>query len=77
MPDILPHETAVAWTRHYLKKHPLPKGDLDGMEVALRRTLAEGATFINENYDVEGLHSSFPKRVAELIRLKGDRLVQH
>ena len=55
MPDILPHDTAIVWTRQYLKKHPSTKGDLDGMEVALHNTLAECAAFINETYDVEGI----------------------
>ena len=54
MPDILPHDTAIVWTRQYLKKHPSTKGDLDGMEVALHNTLAECAAVINEAYDVEG-----------------------
>jgi len=55
MPDIFPHDTAVVWTRQYLKKHPSTKGDLDGMEVALHNTSAECAAFINETYDVEGI----------------------
>jgi hypothetical protein len=55
MPDIFSHDTAVVWTRQYLKKHPSTKGGLDGMEVALHNTLAECAAFINETYDVEGI----------------------
>ena len=55
MPDIFPHDTAVVWTRQYLKKHPSTKGDLDGTEVALHNTLAECVASINETYDAEGI----------------------
>ena len=68
---------SVAWTRNLMKKHPFPKGSLDEMETALRNTLANCARYVNDNYEVEGLHQSFPKRIAEMVRLKGDRLVRH
>lgn len=77
MPDLFPHETAVAWTRTYMKKHPRPKASLDEMEADLRATLVKCAKHINENYDVEGLHKSLPDRIAKMIQLRGDRLVQH
>ena len=77
MPDVFPHETAVAWARAYMKKHPLPRGELDDMEDALRGLLADAAKHINQNYDVVGLHSSFPDRLRDLVARKGDRLTQH
>ena len=61
VPDVLPHETAVAWIRTYLKKHPLSRsGSLDAQETALRTMLAECTEHINASYDVEGLCRSFP-----------------
>ena len=77
MPDVFPHETAVAWARAYMKKHPLPRGGLDDMDDALRGLLADAAKHINQNYDVVGLHSSFPDRLRDLVARKGDRLTQH
>ena len=74
MPDVFPHETAVAWTRNYLKKHPISKGNLDTMQAELRQKLAECARFINKHYEVADLHKSFPKRLKELVRRKGGRV---
>jgi hypothetical protein len=77
MPDVFPHETAVAWARNFFKKHPIQKEDLDDMERALRARFKECAKFINKNYDVEGLHKQFPTRFQELIDRQGDRLTHH
>lgn len=75
MPDVFPHETAMAWARAYFKKHPLKKGGgVTAMEEQLRTSLKECAAFINSNYDVEGLCSSFPARVKELRQSGGERL---
>ena len=60
-----------------MKKHPVPKGDLDHMEAALREKLQECADHINENYNVEGLHRQFPTRFQELVDAEGDRLWHH
>ena len=40
-------------------------------------TLADAAGYINWNYDVEGLHSSFPERLEKLRKRQGDRLTEH
>ena len=77
MPDVFPHETAVAWCRNFLKKNPLEKTDLDSMEGELVKTLAAAAKHINKTYDVEGLHSSFPDRMQKLRHRGGDRLTEH
>ena len=71
--DVFPHEAAVAWTR----QHPVPKGDLNDVEATLCKTLRDCAALINNTCDVEGLRSDFPKRFADLIRLKGDCLENH
>ena len=77
MPDVFPHETAVAWCRSYLKKHPLERGSLDAMENELKKKLADAARYINRTYDVQGLHSSFPECLDKLRKRGGDRLTEH
>ena len=75
MPDVFPHETAVAWTRHYLKKFPLTKGKgLDAMERELTARLNECRKHINRNMDVSDLCSSYTRRMQELAAAKGERL---
>ena len=75
VPDVLPHETAVAWIRTYRKKHPFSRrGSLDDQETALRTMLAECTEHINASYDVEGLCHSFPRRSQELVDNGGGRL---
>ena len=75
MPDLFPHETAVAWTRKYLKDHPLQKGrGLESLRKQLVSTLSDCADHINKNYDVDGLSRCFPRRVKALVDAKGERL---
>jgi hypothetical protein len=75
IPDLLPHETAVAWVRAYFRKHPQPRvGSLDAKEAAFRRILADAERHINAEYDVTGLASGFLGRVEELLQKKGARL---
>ena len=77
MPDVFPHEAAVAWGRKFLKKHPLERGSSDDMEKELKQTLANAARYMNGTCDVEGLHSSFPERLEKLRKRRGDRLTEH
>ena len=75
VPDVLPHETAVAWIRTYLKKHPFSRtGSLDDQETAVRAMFAECTEHINASYDVEGLCRSFPRRLQALVDNGGLRL---
>lgn len=76
VPDVLVHETAVAWIRVYLKKHSFSKrGSLDDQEQKLRGILAECVQHINSNHDVDGLCRAFPGRLEKLVNVtKGDRL---
>jgi hypothetical protein len=46
----------------------------DEQEARLRSLLSECATHINENFEVEDLCRSFPKRLQELVDKLGDRL---
>ena len=75
IPDVLPHETAVAWIRAYLKKHPFSRsGSLDAQEAALRRLLAECTEHINTNHEVKRLCQCFPTRLQKLVDSGGHRL---
>ena len=74
-PDVLPHETAVAWARGYFKKHPVSKdGGTADMERQLKATLVDCAAYINDNYEVDALCRSFPERLKALIAAGGERL---
>ena len=59
------------------KKHPLERGSSDDMERELKQTLANAAGYMNRTCDVEGLHSSFPERLAKHRKRHGDRLAEH
>ena len=64
MPGVFPHETAVAWTRQYLKKYPLAKGKgLDTMERELADRLDECKKHIDATCDVGDLCSSYARRM--------------
>ena len=60
-----------------MKEHPLERADHDTMERELTKTLTDAAKHIYKNYDVEGLHSSFPERMEKLRKRGGDRLTEH
>ena len=76
IPDCLPHETAVAWARGYMKKHPFDRRKgLDGMSEQLTQLLEEASAHINASYDVEKLcRGEFMQRMRALSERKGDRL---
>ena len=76
IPDVLLHETAVAWARYYFRKHPLKKGaGIEAMQGEFRGVLRECAQYINQHYEVDKLCRSFPERLAELANTaKGGRL---
>ena len=66
MPDVFPHETAVAWTGQYLNKYPLTKGKgLDTMERELADRLDECKKHINAACDVGDLCSSYTRRMED------------
>ena len=75
IPDVLLHETVVAWIRSYLQKHPLCRtGSLDAQEARLRILFNDCAAHINGVYDVDGLCRQFPTRLENLINGGGERL---
>ena len=75
IPDCLPHETAVAWARNFMKKRPLQRGSFASMEEQLAKLLGETGDHINQNYDVDTLcRGEFNKRMADLKAREGGRL---
>lgn len=76
IPDMLLHETVVAWLRKYLKHHPLKLvQDHDTNKQRLASLLSEAASYINTWYEVEQLSMSLPRRLWELVHVtEGDRL---
>ena len=76
IPDVLLHETAVAWARSFFKKHPITKGaGIDAMHAQFTALMRECAVYINGNYKVDELCRSFPGRLAKLVHeTKGERL---
>eukprot|EP00973_Karenia_brevis_P024110 3327897-Karenia_brevis.AAC.1 len=75
LPDVLLHETAVAWIKAYLRKYPFSRrGTLDNQQVKLEKLLRDCTAFINANYDVQGLCYSFPQRLEKMVARGGDRL---
>ena len=67
------HETAVAWIRERLKK-TLPKCPWDEGEAAYAKRLKSAATYINENFNVDGLNREFPQRAAAIALAGGGRI---
>lgn len=76
IPDVLVHETAVAWVRNYLRRRPFSRsGSLDFQEQKLREVLSQCQQHINSNYKVDDLCRAFPKRLRRLVHeTHGDRL---
>ena len=75
IPDVLLHETAVAWARSFFKKHTLKKSaGLADMERQFQAVLRDCGARLTANYAVDELCSSFPARLRELVAAKGGRL---
>ena len=73
--DFCPHETAVSWLRHLMKKHPIAKGNgLAQMQKDFEKAMTACVKHINQNYDVSELCACFPRRVDELLDTKHEHL---
>ena len=72
--DLLLHETVAAWVRKYFKKFPMTwsKDQVENVASFLKK-LKEAERYINKNYKVHALSSSFPTRIKKLIKDKGRR----
>ena len=74
LPDVLLHETAVAWIRKYLKQHPVRLVQSVEENVNRVRTfLEEACVHINTFYEVDGLCNSLPDRLKALVESEGER----
>ena len=73
---MLLHETVVAWVRKYFRKHPYrnPHKTKAQNYQAFLQCLRDAEAHINRTYDVAGLCASFPARIDDLIKARGDRL---
>ena len=75
VPDVLLHETVVAWVRAFFKKHPFKTvSNVRDNQKVFAKLLKQCEAHINAHYEVTALCKSFPRRIAELIAAKGDRL---
>ena len=73
--EVMLHETAVAWIRHRLARS-VPARPWDETREEYTSRLKAICTDINDTLDVQGLCQALPKRIAQLIETKGDRLTQ-
>ena len=75
IPDVLLHETAVAWVRRYLKYNPmLYTADLKKDQARLEQSLQDAVSHINTYFEVADLCHGWPKRLKDLRDNEGDRL---
>ena len=75
LPDVLLHETAVAWVRGFFKKLPFKvKKKVKYNLTLFEEMIHQRELHINKTYDATGLCKAFPRRVEALIKAKGDRL---
>ena len=75
VPDVLLHETVVAWVRAFFKKHPFKSvSNVRDNQKLFAKLLKQCESHINANYEVAALCKSFPRRIVELIASRGDRL---
>ena len=72
--DLWLHETAVSWVRQRLRV-TLPKEPWNETEEEFAARLKTAATWVNDNYDVDGLCKEMPRRMSDLVHVaKGARL---
>ena len=75
LPDVLLHETAVAWVRGFFKKRPFKvKKKVKHNFTLFAKMLHQCELHINKNYVLAGLCKAFPRRIQALIRANGTRL---
>ena len=73
--DVLLHETAISWFRARIDKSAaMLKTPWEETPKQLAKRFRAAVRDVNATCDVEGLCSSFPKRLAALVKAKGDRL---
>ena len=73
--EIMLHETAVAWMRQRLSKTRPQQAWTETLD-NYRSRLKACATYINDNYNVEGLCRELPARLQNLKAAEGDRIAK-
>ena len=73
--EIMLHETAMAWVRVRLSR-TVPRGAWKETVPDYFARLKHVASYINDNYNVEGLSRELPQRVQDVIDAEGDRIKQ-
>ena len=74
MPDLLLHETAVAWFRRKLSKQRPTCVPWEETQVQWAARAREVVAFLNENYRVDKLCQQFPQRLRACKEHDGERL---
>ena len=74
--EVMLHETAVSWIRHQEGQTRPKEPWLESLEDYTSR-MKGIAQDINNRLNVEGLCRALPKRVAQVIEAKGDRISQY
>ena len=74
IPDVLLHETAIAWLKRLVDDSTPAKPWLESPDQLKQRILNE-VRYVNRNYEVKRLCKEFPQRLQDLVHVtKGDRL---
>ena len=74
MPDMLLHETAVAWFRNVMRKSPPEVLPWEETQALWTRRAKKAVTYVNKEYDVAGLCREFPSRLKDVMDGAGERL---
>mgnify|MGYP005758561431 CR=1 FL=1 len=71
--EVMLHETAAAWIR-FLEKRTLPREPWLETETEFAARLKQIAAAINSKYKVDRLCRALPRRIAELLKRRGERI---
>ena len=75
IPDVLVHETVVAWLRNHLPKHPWKQpGSATGAREKFEELVNDFVKHANKHLEVDALCKAMPERLQELVKKKGERL---
>ena len=74
MPDLLLHETAVAWFRKSMTQQPPACVPWEETPAQWTTRARQAVTFMNENYRVDRLCQQFPQRLRACRDSDGERL---
>ena len=76
VPDVLLHETVVAWHRAFFKKHPFKiVSNVRDNQKIFAKLFNQREAHINAHYEGTALCKHVPRRIIELVAARGDRLM--